>query len=78
MPDDMSRFENPAHPDTVAAAWELLAPRLAELIPEGYLLRPGGRIVRTNPDLPDVLELPTERGGTVRVPAPLAPECERG
>lgn len=70
----MSNFENPAHPDTVAAAWELPAPRLGELIPEGYLLRPGERIVRTNPDLPDVLNLPTERGGTVRVPAPFVSE----
>lgn len=70
----MSNFENPAHPDTVADAWESLAPRLAGLIPEGYLLLPGGRIVRTNPDLPDILELPTERGETVRVPAPLASE----
>lgn len=70
----MSKFENPAHPDTVAGAWELLAPRLAKLIPEGYLLCPGGRIVRTNPDLPDILELPAEGGGTVRISAPLDPE----
>ena len=67
----MGRLENPAHPDTVARAWGLLASRLANLIPEGYLLRPGGRLVRTDPDLPDFLELPTERGGTVQIPAPL-------
>ncbi len=70
----MGNFESPAHPDTVSYAWESLSPRLASLIPEGYLLLPGGRIVRTNPDLPDVLELPTERGGKVRIPAPLDPE----
>lgn len=70
----MSKFENPAHPDTVASAWESLAPRLAKLIPEGYLLRPGGRIVRTDPELPDVLELPAEAGGTVSISAPLDPE----
>lgn len=68
----MSRFENPAHPDTVARAWDLLASRLESLIPEGYLLRPGGRVIRTDPDLPDFLELPAERGGTVQIPAPLA------
>lgn len=68
----MSRFENPAHPDTVARAWDLLASRLESLIPEGYLLRPGGRVVRTDPNLPHFLELPAERGGTVQIPAPLA------
>ncbi len=72
----MSRFENPAHPDTVARAWDLLASRLESLIPEGYLLRPGGRVVRTDPDLPDFLELPTERGGTVQIPAPLTSEMQ--
>ena len=54
--------------------WRLLAPRLVRLIPEGYLLHPGGRIVRTNPDRPDILELPIERGRKVRMPAPLASE----
>ena len=64
--------ENPAHPSTIQSAWMAVLPPLLEMLPEGYAVR-GGRIVRTDPNRPEVLELRSEKGNPVRVRTAIDP-----